>query len=95
MLCLDKTEPQYVVLIVAVEKSITTGCGRGYMSNMRDWEDAIAEAENIEDFNKLLPLARERGNWEVRFIHEEAIRRGYVPNRDRKCYEESHGSKSI
>jgi hypothetical protein len=65
------------------------------MSSMREWEDAINEAASIEDFNKLLPLARERGNWEVRFIAEEAIRRGYIPNKERRCYEESHGPKSI
>lgn len=65
------------------------------MSDMRDWEEAVIEAESIEDFNKLLPLARERGNWEVRFIHEEAVRRGYIPNRDRKCYEDSNVKKSI
>ncbi len=57
------------------------------------WEQAMAEAATLEDFNKLVPLVKERGGKEggkgiVNMLGTEAKKRGYHANKITGLYEQ-------
>jgi hypothetical protein len=57
------------------------------MKEVEEWQQVISEADTLDAFNALLPLAKERGKNVVNLVAAESKKRGYKANKSTGLYE--------